>query len=259
MHDAAIKPIRLGVKAGEAVGTTAFFRNRSLFDTLLFEFANSPKSHFNILFHASSIGPEAYSFIIRYLSLGHDKKYTIACYATDKESGFLQFARNATYTNTILKGMTSTEKEYFEPSGDAVTVKCQVRKFITFLPASDFRDFETTERFEVVFLLNAFIYVNLQEQADTIDKISVYNTDWFLTTGFHNESIKDDMVRNGYEPNTTNIEEIYSSWTDRLKSKPRDKEDLPENTFTDWTIQPFSKIEDYEYKNCAIFQSTKPK
>jgi hypothetical protein len=247
-------PVRLRPTAGEAIGTTAFFRNRILNDTLLNELKAAGKSHYAILFHACSIGAEVYSFIIQYLERGMDQHFSLSCQAVDKQQGFVDFARNAEFPQEVLQGCSDGEQQFFSGIGDKVTLVEKVKNLVQFLPACDFKDFSSDKQFDVVFLLNALVYVPMEVQSTVLDRVSSYNSGWLVTSGFHQQSIKQDLQRNDYSPIETAIQEIHMSWVDRLRTEPVLKESLPANIYTDWSLQPFSKVEDYEYRYCALFK-----
>lgn len=249
-------PVRLRPVVGEAIGTTAFFRNRPLFDTLLEALAAGGQRSIRVLFHANSIGVEAYSFIVRYLCLGLDRGFDLECHATDRQQEFIEIARSATYPAQVLDGVSHEERHYFHQQGDLVKIDEAAFARIRFLPSCDFREFCSDNPYDVVFLLNALVYVSAPDQAVTIDRIAGYNSKWLITTGFHRDTIKVDLTRNGYQPDTRNIREIHASWIDRLRDQPIAQETLPPNIHTDWSLQPFSEIEDYEYKYCALFRKS---
>ncbi len=245
-------PIRLRPAIENRIGTTAFFRNRPLYETIFQELLDSGKSDFKILFHASSIGAEVYSFIIEYLANNYDKKFKILCYATDIEQKFLNFSKEGVFPKQILQGMTPQEKRFFSIAGDNTLISEDVKKHITFLPASSFTEFVSNDAYDVVFLLNALIYVPEQQQTVTIDKISGYNSRWLITSAFHKNAIKKDVIRNNYTPVTNNIELIHNSWIDRRVSV--NGPETRDGIYTDWSLPEYSQIEDFEYIYCAIFK-----
>lgn len=233
------------------IGTTSFFRNRILFETILNEFKESRDSKISVLFHSSSVGAEVYSFVIKYLEMGLDKFFKLQCYVTDIEQAFLDFSEKAIFPATIAQTMNAEEKSFFHGVKDKLIVKPSVREYVTFLPASSYTEFESKKIYDAVFLLNAFIYVPAEGQALTIDKISKYNKKWFITSGFHMEQIKADLKRNKYAPITNNIKIIHDSWLDRRIDQGIVEK--REGIYTDWSLPKYSEIPDFEYKYCAVF------
>ncbi len=248
-------PIRLRPAIENRIGTTAFFRNRPLYETIFQELLASGKSEFKIIFHASSIGAEVYSFIIEYLANNYNEFFNITCYATDIEQHFLNFSKAGIYPIQILQGMTPLEQSFFSTDEQNAVVSDKVKNHLTFLPASSFTDFVSNDTYDIVFLLNALIYVPEEQQSLTIDKISNYNSKWFITSAFHRETIKSDLIRNEYYPIINNIELIHNSWLDRrVNTTINEKRN---GIYADWSLPEYSEIEDYEYKYCAIFKKTK--
>ncbi len=245
-------PIRLRTVFEDRIGTTAFFRNRPLYNTIFNELTHSNIKEVSALFHASSIGAEVYSFIISYLENNYHNQFDLKCYVTDIEQIFLNESKTGSFPKQILQGMTPSEKGFFSVNGQSAVISDTVKKHVTFLPASSFSDFNSNQKFDIVFLLNALIYVTEEEQALTIDKIATYNNKWFITSGFHRNTIKTDLLRNGYTPITDNIEQIHNSWLDRRINKKITE--TKNGICADWALPQYSEIEDYKYKYCAIFQ-----
>jgi chemotaxis methyl-accepting protein methylase len=75
-------------------GATAFFRNRPLLATID-ELLREKPGHepLRILFHASSIGAEVYSFVIHSMISGLAIERDLQVFATDLNPNFLNFAR----------------------------------------------------------------------------------------------------------------------------------------------------------------------
>ncbi|MFT7405933.1 CheR family methyltransferase [Zhongshania sp.] len=246
-------PLRLRPTVGDAIGTTAFFRNRVLNETLLNELLISGRKHYSILFHACSIGAEVYSFLIQYLAGGFNEHFSLSCYATDKQQDFVTYADHAQFPQEILQGCTEAERQYFTVHDGTVSLESRVKKNVEFLPAADFANFDSERSYDVVVLLNALVYVTAEMQAEVFDRVSSYNLGWIVSSGFHQATIKKDLQRNGYSPVETAMEEIHMSWSDRLREKPVPQEALPPNIFTDWSLPAFSEVPDYRYRYCALF------
>ena len=253
MSSSSPSPVRLRPAIGDAIGTTAFFRNRILFDTLLDQIAASGLKEVSVLFHACSIGAEVYSLVVQYLVRQLDQQFSLHCYATDKQPGFVDFARAASFPSEIIKGCSAEEMPFFVVSDGVVKPADSVLARIEFLPASAFDAFTTARIFDVVCLLNCLLYVPAATQSSVLAAVSSYNKRWLVTTGFHPETIKQDLQTNGYSPLLTNLEQIHNGWTDRLRAEPIPVGQLPPHIFTDWSLQPFVKNVDFEYKLCALF------
>jgi len=248
------RPVKMRPVTPRSIGTTYFFRNRPLVSTLLHELSTSSKQEFSILFHACSIGAEVYSFVIQYLDEGYDKHFNIKCFATDKEQSFIDYARLGIYPNYTREGMHESEAGYFSNHGkkNLFRVVETVLEKVEFLPAANFVDFSTGAKYDVVFLLNCLVYVTQEQQSQTIDRVSRYNTEWLALTAFHTESIKADIDRNSYQPFTRNIREIHDSWLDRRVTSNVD-ERRP-GIYANYSLPVFSEIPDYEYKYCSLFR-----
>jgi len=230
------------VYSGESKGATAFFRNRALLDTLTSRLAGeSPR----VLFHAVSIGAEAYSFAIYCQMRGIRCK---VIQASDISGEFLERAAAARYESALLESMSNEEKAFFEVFGETFTPRKSIRDSVSFLPACSFVTAEFAEPYDVVFLSNALTYVSPFEQSQTISRIARYNTRYLILTAFHPQTIESDLRSNGYEPLQENLEAIHDGWGDRIFGN------APEGH--SWMLRPFSRVEGYEYKYCAIFRKT---
>ncbi len=250
-----IPPVRLRPTTDRAIGTTAFFRNRPLYDVLLKELKAQGKDYYKVLFQACSIGAEVYSFIIQYALGGYVDDFVIEVSATDLELGFVEFAQNGCYPAEILTGMTPEERSFFIDEGGGVCVVPDLKQVVNFMDACSFTEFDSDQVFDVVFLLNALVYVPEHKQAETIDKISRYNSDFLVTSAFHMNSIKNDLVRNHYAPILDRQREIHDAWTDRRVTENSDE--LAPGVFANWRLPEFSEIPDHEYKYCALFRKEK--
>lgn len=251
-------PVRLRPVTEGAIGTTAFFRNRALNQTLLATLRDKARqggpTHYRVLFHACSIGAEVYSLVVSYLAGGFDQDFTLEVEALDMEPAFVNYAAEGCYDIGILKGMNADEQQYFYTQEVVATVSDAVKKHVTFLPACRFDAFETTQQYDVVCLLNAFIYVPAEVQAATIDAIASYNTGLFICSGFHADTIKADLQRHGYQPNMANMEAIHNGWLDRRVNTSGNE--IRPGIYTQWSLPPFGQIADYEYRYCAIFDKS---
>jgi chemotaxis methyl-accepting protein methylase len=210
-------------------------------NTLLDLLKGQPK--IRLLFHACSIGAEPYSFAVMCQMRGIKN---VEIHATDISNEFLEFAQKAHYPATAADDMSAEEKTFFDVSGGQLCPVASVRSAVTFLPPCSFVDSVLTESYDVVFVSNALTYVTPAEQATAIANISHYNMRYLVLTAFHQQTIKPDLMANGYEAVPDNLEEIHNSWGDRIaKDAPLDHS---------WMLPPFSKIQDYEYKYCALFR-----
>lgn len=246
------KPIRLRPVTENSIGTTAFFRNRPLFDTLLARLKNDPGDSYKVLFHACSIGSEVYSFVVRHLLLEDNKEYSLTCFATDHEKVFVDFAENSRYPIVALNGMSGDEAKFFITRDDFAHALPEVRSFVKFLPPSDFSVFNSTVLYDVVFLLNALVYVSADVQEKTLEKISKYNSRYLVITAFHADTIQKDLEKNGYKPVLENQELIHESWLDRRVEICGDVR--TSKIHADWRLPPFSRVEGHEFKYCALFE-----
>jgi len=246
-------PVRLRPATTTAIGTTAFFRNRPLFQTLLEELAATGLKKCSILFHACSIGAEVYSLLIQYLIGGFNHQFDLQCFAVDKEPGFLAFAAQGVFPGEIEEGMTRAERRYFQPVPEGLKISEELQARTSFLAPCDFNQFQPRRTYTVVVLLNALLYVPSHKQAQALDQIACYNTSFLAVTGFHPDQIKADMERNNYMPIIRNIEAIHESWTDRRVPMPSVPEKR-EGIYADWRLPPFSHIPDWQYRYCALFR-----
>lgn len=249
----APNPVRLRPATECSIGTTAFFRNRPLFDTLLNRLKDDGGQSYKVLFHACSIGAEVYSLIVQYLLQQHNKLYQLECLASDREGGFLDFAMNGKYPKVVDKGMSDLERSFFETINDGLWVKSDVKKYVEFLPPTDFTNCSFSESYDVVILLNALVYVSEKIQHQVLANIAKYNSRYLVLSAFHANTIKGDLEKNGYLPILDRQELIHDSWLDRRVEKIIGDVRTPQ-VLADWRLPPFSRIDDYEYKYCAIFE-----
>lgn len=236
---------------GLQIGTTAFFRNRPLLDTLFKRISADNNNNINVLFHACSIGAEPYSFAIQaYLYGIKNVKIT----ATDINSEFIRYAKRGEYDASILDKLTDAEKTFFKTSGkDKVRISRKIRDLVSFIDPISFVDANFDQSFDLVFVMNALTYVSEEEQAQTIDKIARYNNDYLILTAFHPDSIRDDLVRNHYNPVIDNMKEIYDGWEERKTTDDKLVKGLPQYSYG---IGTFGNTPDPEFQHCAIFKKS---
>lgn len=247
-------PVRLRPVTDMNIGTTAFFRNRPLLNALCAQLETHDAAVIDVLFHACSIGAEVYSFLIACRLHPVLAQKTIRLAACDLDPAFVNYARQGVYPATIVQGMSQQERAFFvDVDEHSVRVLDELRSLPDFLPATSFVDFETSRTFDVVFLLNALLYVPGEKQSEAIDRISTYSRRWLVTTGFHFDRIRDDLRRNGYAPVPDGAREIHDAWLDRRRPVTEASEVIPGKIFHTWSLPPFEMIEDYAYKYCAIF------
>jgi hypothetical protein len=239
------------------IGTTSFFRNRSLLRTLL-EQLDPKAEELNVLVHAASIGCDAYSFAIAYeLFFDGQRCPRLKCLATDLSPVFLETARKAVYPLEVLDDMFDCEREFFEKIDEKnCRVRQSIRDRVTILPPSSYCEFNTDSRFDIVFILNSLLYVSEQDQERTLNRIAAYNNNLLVVTGFHPDRIQHDLARNGYEPITKNLEEIYNGWTCRRSIKPGTM--IEGITYCSPAMEDLHPCPDHDYRFCALFKKQQP-
>lgn len=244
----------LRVYSGESKGATSFFRNRPLLRALMRLCAGYPKRQIKVLFHAGSIGAEAYSFATYCRMFELQRTHEIQLFATDIDASFLEFARVARYPESILLPMTEQERTYFAAFGDGfVGPSDEVRGMVDFLPPISFVEAVSDETFDVVFVMNAMTYVTEPEQSVALRNIGSYNCRYLVATAFHPDTIESDLTRNGYVPVTANLEQIHDAWGERIRANDPPSHGSPEYS---WVLPRFSKIPGYEFRFCAIFEKS---
>lgn len=245
----------LRVYSGQQKGATAFFRNRPLLELVLARLRRAPRRRIKALFHAASIGAEPYSFAMAWWRRGLDRARPIDIFATDINPVFLEYARHATYPAEVLASCTEEERRGFEfAPEDSVRPVAAARAMVHVLPPCSFVEFveaDARESYDVVFLMNALTYVSEEEQAIALRRIAGYNHGMLVTTAFHPDTIRTDLIDNGYVPVTAEIEAIHNAWTERIRDGAAPERGSPEYS---WVLPPFSRIENYEYKYCSVFR-----
>lgn len=252
--DPQLEKTMLRVYSGESKGATSFFRNRPLLRALMRLCAGYPKRQIKVLFHAGSIGAEAYSFATYCRMFELQRAHEIQLFATDIDASFLDFAREARYPEAILEPMTELERTYFVPSGSGFVSPCDaVRSMVGFLPPISFVEALSDETFDFVFVMNAITYVTELEQSIALRNIASYNCGYLVATAFHPDTIENDLTRNGYVPVTVDLERIHDGWGERIRTADLPLHGSPEYS---WVLPPFSTTPGYEYRFCAIFEKS---
>jgi chemotaxis methyl-accepting protein methylase len=234
------------------IGSTGFFRNRPLLKTILNRI-DSECNELKVLFHASSIGSDPFSFCIAFHLYFRGKKMPrLKVFAVDISAQFLNTAQKGCYPQSVLEGMIPEERSYFELlENDQIRVRQEILDMVTFLPPSSFVDFTSTINFDIVFLLNALCYVPAEKQALTIDRIASYNSDLLVVTAYNEDTIESDLRRNGYEPIKNNQELIYNSWQCRL-SLPNECM-IDGITFHTPALKPYKTISQNDFICTSLF------
>ena len=243
----------LRVQSGNKLGTTGFFRNRPLLEAMVECLQGLGKPTVRVLFHASSIGAEVYSFLIHAtLTLGQRPGPKIKCFASDIEAGFLDRAREGIFPIDVLSRLRGEERLFFKVlNKKLIRVHDPIREAVSFLPPADFVTFAASDDFDMVVVLDALLHVVADDQARAIAAIARYNSGFLVASGFHMDRIKADVTAAGYHPVVARIEHIHKGWKDRL-ALPRGYV-VPGVTHHSPALPPFAIVADFEYKFCALF------
>ena len=238
--------------SGTHKGATAFFRNRALLARLMALIKAETSSEYRVLFHAASVGAEPYSFAACCLESELTARMSIRIDACDINPQFLTFAEQAHYPASAMHSLHPEEKKYFmEVENGDITPIPDIRHRVSFLPCASFVTAAYHEIYDMVFVMNALTYVSEAEQSEAIDRIARYNRRYLVITAFHPDSIESDLRRNGYQPVTEDLRAIHEGWQERIQTEAKPIKGTPEYC---WVLPPFSEIEGYQYKYCAIFE-----
>lgn len=250
-------PLRLRPATGRSIGTTAFFRNRALLDTLIGELAGLGRSNLNALFHACSVGAEVYSLLIAAQLDPRLADVLLGVEAGDLEPRFLEFAALGRYPAQVLDGMLEPERACFQAAGAAaVEVLPELRRRVSWLSPASFVDFESARRYDLVVLLNALLYVEGEAQGRALERIGRYCDGLLVTSGFHAERIEQDLAAAGFEPVTRNAEAIHDGWLDRRVAVAGDQL-RPGLIYAPWSLPAFECGPGWEWRNCALFRKVR--
>ena len=249
----------LRVYDSEQKGATAFFRNRALLQTVdeLLKSMSRRQSRLRVLFHASSIGAEVYSFVIHSRLSGLADCCQLEVSATDLNARFLEHARSvATYPAQSLDKMTPAERAFFSSAGEGeIRPLEEIRQSVRFLPPCSFVDATFDDVFDAVFIQNALTYVTPEQQRQCLDHVARYNQSLFIACAFHPDTIEADLSRHGYLPVLTRIADIHNGWSERIWTSDLPAPGTPEYS---WVIPPFAEVPGYEFRFCSIFQRRTP-
>jgi len=235
------------------VGATCFFRNRTLLRTVL-EHVDPKRERINAFVHCCSIGCEPYSLAIAWkLFFGGGPAPELTIYAADLSPVFLEQARRAVYPKSIIYEMLPEEQAFFEPATEnGVSPRADIRQMVRFLPPASFTEFDSPEECDVVFLLNALLYVSEEDQTRTIDRIALRNPGLLVLTGAHSGRLQGDMTRNHYLPVTDNLAAIYDGWADRRNLPPGHM--VAGVTYHTPALEPIVECADADFRYCSIFR-----
>lgn len=178
---------------------TNFFREEHHYDHLKNELKNlcdAGQKKIRIWSAACSIGAEPYSAaIIAHEALSTISGYDLRILATDIDTNALQKAREGSYPERLLKGLSKPyQKKYFIPgpkADDAIVVKPSIRNMVSF----NYMNFNDTEwpmsgPFDFIFCRNALIYFDRQKQQEYVEKfIQLIRPGGFLYLGHSENSV----------------------------------------------------------------------
>lgn len=249
-----VDPVMIRAYNGVQKGATAFFRNRPFIETLFSLLQAEEGKPIKILVHACSVGAEPYSLALWWLhkviperpGLGE-----IEIVATDINAEFLGFARQGSYPESVLAGMTSEEQSWFEHANGSVVVPEQARRLVRFLGPMSFVGGDPGEQFDAVLIMNALTYVSPAEQTVALTLCGGYTRKILAITAFHPDSVRDDMVRIGFKPVMDRHRQIHEAWGDRLSMVPIS----PGSPDYSWKLPPYDDtVSDYAWRFGVLFQ-----
>ena len=248
-----VEPTMIRVYNGVHKGATAFFRNRPFLDTFFSVLEGIQDRPIKILVHACSVGAEPYSLALWWMhriAPAGGNGSGIRIVATDVDPGFLEFAKCAVYPLGLLAGMGKEERDWFDVSGDEIRVPEEAMRLVRFLEPMSFVNGELDEQFDAVLIMNALTYVSVSEQSSAIERLALCSPSVLGVTAFHPDSIRDDLVRQGFAPCMRNHQLIHESWGDRLSRQLVS----PESPDYSWRLPPYDmSVADYAYRFGSLF------
>ncbi len=248
--------LRIRLVDGDLIGTTAFFRNRAFLKQIGVEIAGLAVvgRPVEIFVHACSIGAEVYSLAI-HLQIAHPE-VDFRIYSTDISPMFLKIADNAIYPASIVEHLPERERAFFSLVREgSYAIGDKTRSKVVIESANSFVNFTPNRIFDVVSLCNALVYVQSDQQAEALGRIAGYNRYLLALTGGHQETIANDLARNGYQPIMNGFKAINAGWTDRRRP-PDWTPDLPRppNVYTDAFLPPIDDAPGWQYRHGALFR-----
>jgi chemotaxis protein methyltransferase CheR len=163
------------------IGETCFFRNNAQLDALrqivvpkiLEARAKLPLRHLRIWSAACSTGEEPYTLSMALMeeSKTRLKDWTIEILATDLNERSLEHARGAVYGNYSTRKLTAYYRQkYFQPEGDRLQVRPEVRAHVSFkrLNFADDARMAFMKGLDIVFCCNVLIYFDLSSKRRVI-------------------------------------------------------------------------------------------
>lgn len=247
-------PVMIRVYNGVQKGATAFFRNRPCIETLFSLLTVEEGKRVKILVHACSVGAEPYSLALWWIHKVLSKQPGVGeidIVATDINSEFLAFARKGVYPDSLLTGMTPEEQSWFEHSEGSISIPDEARRLVRFLEPMSFVDGNPGEQFDAVLVMNALTYVSKAEQSAALVQCATYTTQILAITAFHPDSVRDDIVRVGFEPVLNQHRQIYEAWVERLTVG----QISPDSPDYSWKLPPYDpSVSDYAYRFGTLFR-----
>lgn len=253
------------IKHGDHTGSTAFFRNRPLINTIIKLIKDNHIAPCSILYHACSLGAEPLTLAM----YGHEAGLEMDIEATDIDPVFIEIANQGLYPAVVRDSFTDQENSFFNSvNNESITPHEKYRNMVKFLPACGVEEFQTDKNYDVVFLTNILNYLDRPRQRAILQAISHYNKRYLITTSFFPNTIISDLKKAGYEPVTTNLEAIHRSWYARIKIDNSlivppganvTKLDIINSVVNQhaWALPAYELIQDDPDKNwkyCAIFK-----
>jgi len=223
----------------------------------------SSSSKIRCFVHACSTGKEPYTLAIMNLLY----RYPLEIYAADFDMNNLSTAISGKYAeadfyywnekyhyNDDIVGFFQAVDGHYELSS-------AIRELVSFIPRRvDLRspeDFQDLPAAEIVFCQNCLFYHPRETQRVAIDNLARQATSHLVLSGFHMDSIREDVERNGFVPELAMLEEIHDGWLIR-----RNELDPANNTPESYVPVGLGAIDktlpDWQYRYASIFNRCSP-